>query len=74
MQILSATFLCFGIVLLKRYVIINIEVMKNFLQWEVRNVGIYLNPTNESFQEAVNSEISVGKNIKREKMQLLTVS
>ena len=35
--------------------------MKNFLQWEVRNMGIYLNPTNESFQEAINSEIYVDK-------------
>ena len=61
MQILSAIFLCFGIVLSKSYVIINIEVMKNFLQWEVGNMGIYLNPTNESFQEAINSEIYVDK-------------
>ena len=50
----------FSIVLLKSYVIINIEVMKKF-EMGGTHMGIYLNPTNESFQEAVNSEIYVDK-------------
>ena len=57
---MSAIFCCFGIVLSKRYVIINIEVMKNFAVGGM-DMGIYLNPSNGKFRKAVTSEIYVDK-------------